>query len=128
MLSEIIPEVEVVLDNFTVLVPDLAYVALTNTQATIDEERIVGPPDWICAISSPRTRRYDAREKFLAYLRAGVREYWIVDPTRAAGERFLCYARSSAGNLAALPNYQRIVGGPTQSLCFPNITIPAKLL
>ena len=93
VVGEIFPEVEVVLDKFTVLVPDLAFVSYTTGQARLDDERIIGPPDFVCEISSPRTRRYDATEKYLAYLRAGVREYWIVDPAKASGQRFMLYER-----------------------------------
>ncbi|SRR5579875_1797099 len=126
--GEVFPEVEVVLDHFTVLVPDLAFVALTNTQAVIEDECIVGPPDWVCEISSPRTRRFDAREKYPAYLRAGVREYWIADPARPAGERFACFERVLTGSVGAMPLYQPIAGGPAQSRIFPGIALPAKLL
>jgi Uma2 family endonuclease len=38
-------------------------------------------PDLVVEVLSARTARYDKLIKFNLYQRAGVREYWIVDPT-----------------------------------------------
>ena len=42
-----------------------------------------GAPDWIIEIVSPSSRKTDYIIKNAAYSRAGVREYWIVDPAKA---------------------------------------------
>ena len=42
-----------------------------------------GAPDWIIEIVSPSSRKIDYIIKNTAYSRAGVREYWIVDPAKA---------------------------------------------
>jgi Uma2 family endonuclease len=128
LIGEVFPEVEVVLEKFTVLVPDLAFLSFTTGQARLDDERIIGAPDFVCEISSPRTRRYDATEKFLAYLRAGVREYWIVDPAHDPGERFRLYERIPQESPLLLPSFQLIAGGPDQSRIFPGIAIAQGLL
>ena len=47
-----------------------------------------GAPDWIIEIVSPSSRKTDYIIKNTAYSRAGVREYWIVDPKT---ESVLCY-------------------------------------
>lgn len=39
-----------------------------------------GGPDWVIEILSPRTAKKDFTVKSACYERAGVREYWIVDP------------------------------------------------
>jgi len=39
-----------------------------------------GAPDLIIEILSPSTSKWDKVTKFKEYLKAGVREYWIVDP------------------------------------------------
>lgn len=45
---------------------------------------IDGAPDLIAEVLSPNTRARDLNEKAALYARAGVREYWLVDPrTRA---------------------------------------------
>ena len=41
-----------------------------------------GAPDWIIEIVSPSSRKTDYIIKNTAYSRAGVREYWIVDPVK----------------------------------------------
>jgi Uma2 family endonuclease len=46
----------------------------------LDGKRCNGPPDMIIEILSPSNSSYDKLVKFNAYLQAGVREYWIVDP------------------------------------------------
>lgn len=45
-----------------------------------DEHGCVGAPDWIIEILSPSNAEHDTVEKLALYLKAGVREYWIVDP------------------------------------------------
>lgn len=42
----------------------------------------LGAPDWIIEIVSPGSRRMDYFIKLFKYRTAGVREYWIVDPSR----------------------------------------------
>ena len=39
-----------------------------------------GAPDFVIEIISPSTARYDKLTKHRLYQRAGVREYWLVDP------------------------------------------------
>jgi Uma2 family endonuclease len=60
--------------------PD-AFFLKTDNPAQIDWERHVeGVPDLVIEVASPSTAGYDRREKQDAYARAGVLEYWIVDP------------------------------------------------
>ena len=46
----------------------------------IDDKGCNGAPDLVIEILSPSTARYDRVYKFRKYQKAGVREYWIVDP------------------------------------------------
>ena len=39
-----------------------------------------GAPDWIIEIVSASNSRHDYTTKLMQYQKAGVREYWIVDP------------------------------------------------
>ena len=64
-------------DN-TVVQPDLLVVC---DKSKIGEKGIIGAPDLIMEILSPSSSAsYDTVVKFMIYLYAGVREYWIVDP------------------------------------------------
>ena len=64
-------------DVDTVVQPDLMVVCDPDK---IDGHGIHGAPDLVVEITSPSTRRYDRLLKLDRYMRAGVREYWIVDP------------------------------------------------
>jgi Uma2 family endonuclease len=43
-------------------------------------EEVCGVPDLVIEVISPGTRRVDRGEKFFEYAKAGVAEYWPVDP------------------------------------------------
>ena len=62
----------------TVVQPDITVVC---DRSKLDDKGCKGIPDLIIEILSPSTARKDLKEKFLRYERAGVREYWIVDPS-----------------------------------------------
>lgn len=64
-------------DVRTVLQPDLLVVC---DPKKLDERGVRGAPDLVVEILSDSTRRVDLLQKFDIYQRAGVREYWIVDP------------------------------------------------
>lgn len=65
-------------DVDTVLQPDIMVVCDSDK---IDRRGVHGAPDLIIEILSPSSARYDKLVKFNLYQCAGVREYWIVDPT-----------------------------------------------
>ena len=60
-----------------VLQPDLLIVCDENK---VDRRGVHGAPDLVIEILSPASARYDKLIKFNLYQRAGVREYWLVDP------------------------------------------------
>ena len=57
--------------------PDLMVVC---DHAKLDDKGCNGPPDLVMEIVSPSSAKYDRIYKFRKYQKAGVREYWIVDP------------------------------------------------
>lgn len=88
------PRIDVVLGEHDVVEPDLVFVSNARAQI-ITRANIEGAPDLVVEILSSN-RDYDERLKFRAYERAGVAEYWIVDPFeervkifRHNGDRFL---------------------------------------
>ena len=60
----------------TVVQPDLVVIC---DRSKLSDAGCMGAPDLVVEILSPSTARYDRFIKFHRYLRAGVREYWIVD-------------------------------------------------
>ena len=62
----------------TVVQPDIMIVC---DPAKVDRHGIHGAPDLVIEILSDSTRRIDRLTKFSLYQRAGVREYWIADPS-----------------------------------------------
>lgn len=128
LAGEVFPEIEIVLDEHTILVPDMVYVEKNSPLSRLAAERLYGAPEWACEILSPSTQKSDEQDKYLAYLRAGVREYWLVDPDAAAGSRFRLFERVAEGPTSGMPAFQRIEGGPEQSRLFPGLQIDAALL
>ena len=57
--------------------PDISVVC---DRSKLDKYGCKGAPDLIIEILSPSTQRHDQLVKLNLYQRAGVREYWIVDP------------------------------------------------
>ncbi len=68
-------------------VPDLLFVS-TERQAQIRPNHLEGPPDLSLEIVSPDSQSRDRRDKYLEYEKAGVREYWIVDPLSQTVEAY----------------------------------------
>lgn len=79
------------LDN-TVVQPDIVVIC---DHSKLDAAGCKGAPDMVVEILSPSTSRYDRTLKFSTYLKAGIREYWIIDPV----------ARSVAVNLLKEGDY-----------------------
>lgn len=64
-------------DVDTVVEPDISIVC---DKSKIDKHGCKGAPDLVIEILSPSSLRHDRLVKLDLYQRAGVREYWIVDP------------------------------------------------
>ena len=61
----------------TVVQPDLVIIC---DRSILRDTGCIGAPDMVVEILSPSTLRRDRTLKFDLYLKAGVREYWIIDP------------------------------------------------
>ena len=64
-------------DDDTVLEPDIVVVCDTSK---LDDKGCIGAPDMVVEIISPSTAGRDYVVKYMKYMNAGVKEYWIVDP------------------------------------------------
>lgn len=70
----------------SVVQPDLCVVC---DETRLTQQGCDGAPDWVIEILSRGNTKRDTRDKYSIYEEAGVREYWIVDPTHGSIERYL---------------------------------------
>lgn len=66
-------------DDSTWVEPDVVVVC---DPSKVGGRGVTGAPDFVAEVVSPSSRRMDYYTKLGLYERAGVREYWIVDPAR----------------------------------------------
>lgn len=88
-------------DVDTVVEPDISVVC---SKDKLDQYGCKGAPDMVIEILSPSSLRHDRLVKFHLYQRAGVQEYWIVDPENHAVQVFL---RDKTGFLCIVEEYGR---------------------
>ena len=67
--------------------PDLFFISEEHEDRL--GERVCGVPDLVIEVISPGTRRADRGEKFVEYAKAGVQEYWLVDPEEKTVEVYV---------------------------------------
>jgi Uma2 family endonuclease len=61
--------------------PDIQIIRHDNP-GNLTDTGMIGPADICIEIVSPESEQRDYGEKYVEYERAGVREYWIIDPIR----------------------------------------------
>ena len=86
---------DVVFSNVDIVEPDLLYLSNARAADVLTEKHVSGVPELVIEIGSKSTRKRDGTIKRRLYERAGVEEYWIVDPDinairifRRAGDTF----------------------------------------
>lgn len=99
----------------TVVQPDILVVCDPDKLRT---KGIWGAPDLVVEILSPSTSRKDLREKFDLYQRAGVREYWVIEP---AGRWMQQYSMGPDGQYA--PEVTLIEKGRLTSTVLPEFSL-----
>jgi Uma2 family endonuclease len=82
--------------------PDVLFIAAQRQPAPGDNF-FQGAPDLVVEVLSPSTIRVDRYIKFDAYERAGVREYWLIDPRMRFVE---IYARAESGEFGLLGQFR----------------------
>jgi len=102
--------IDVRLEKDTVVVPDIIVVCAPDK---LTKAGVEGPPDLIIEILSPSTTRHDKLTKFNLYRRAGVAEYWIVDPEyniltvyNLAKSEYNVYCETDTVAVNALPGFE----------------------
>lgn len=65
-------------DELNYVEPDISVIC---DKDRLDDKGCNGAPDWVIEIVSPSTSRIDYGVKLFKYRNAGVREYWIVNPS-----------------------------------------------
>lgn len=73
--------IDVVLSNTDVVQPDVLFISKERMNI-ITKQNIQGAPDLVIEILSEGTEKRDLVFKRKLYHRAGVKEYWIVDPEK----------------------------------------------
>ncbi len=72
-------DVQLDCDDKTIVQPDVLIIC---DSSKLRRERVYGAPDLVVEVLSPSTSRKDRSLKLTKYKKAGVREYWIVDPVQ----------------------------------------------
>ena len=87
----------------TVVQPDVLVVC---DPAKLDARGVRGAPDLVVEVLSPTSAFHDHRRKRDLYERAGVREYWLVDPF----EQIIHIYRADAGGQYGKPEVREMKG------------------
>lgn len=74
---------DVVFSDVDVVEPDLLYLSHERAAEVLTAQHAKGPPELAIEIVSKGTRQRDETIKRRLYQRAGVLEYWVVDPELA---------------------------------------------
>src|SRR5262245_5741923 len=79
---------DVLLSLVDIVQPDIVVV-LKGGRARVTKKNIEGPPDLLVEILSPSTSERDQGLKKSLYERAGVPEYWVIDPKARRLEQYV---------------------------------------
>jgi len=92
-------------DDQTYVEPDISVIC---NPEKVEIKGCVGAPDWIIEIVSTSSKTQDYIRKTNAYLTAGVREYWIVDPKTRQVTKYLFTSAKEEMQLFVYPFDQRV--------------------
>lgn len=103
--------------------PDILFIDRERL-GQLTPQRFEGGPDLVVEIVSSGSARVDRVEKFIEYERAGVREYWLIDP-RPGKEQADFYGLEDDGRFASLSLDD---DGQFSSLVLPGLRLDPALL
>lgn len=98
--------------------PDVLYLARAHRRR-LRQTYLNGPADLVIEVVSPESVKRDREQKFTEYQRAGIPEYWLIDPNDQRAE---CYQLDVQGTYQlAVPDAQGIYRTPTISGCWLDV-------
>ena len=104
-IGAFLPDVGVILDKFSAVIPDLVILLNEQRDTIITNDRLTGPPALIIEVVSPGSAnsRRDRVDKLRLYSKHRVQEYWIVDPGKLTVEQYV----SDGSSLKLMHTLQR---------------------
>ena len=112
--------IDVELSPHDIVQPDLVVV-LNEHREIIIPSRIQGTPDLVVEVLSDSTGQLDLVLKKATYQRAGVPEYWIVDPQQEQIEQYVLSAEG-------VYQLQQRAGETLAACCIPGLSVDANAL
>lgn len=103
--------------------PDILFIS-RDRLSQLTPQRFEGGPDLVVEIVSSSSARADRVEKFIEYERAGVREYWVIDP-RQGKEQAEFYQLDANGRFETVALDEN---GVYQSAVLPGLTLNPAML
>jgi Uma2 family endonuclease len=111
---------DVVFTQFDVVEPDLLFIA-ADQREIVTEKHVRGAPAIVIEILSAGTRKVDEKIKYRLFERAGVREYWLVDPELDVVQ---IYRRAADGTLPRAAELTAEAGETLTTPLLPGLAVP----
>ena len=116
---------DVVFSFFDIVEPDLLYLSHERATIALTPDNVKGVPELVVEIASKGTRKRDETIKRRLYERAGVSEYWLVDPV---ADTIRAYRRDGTRFGGPLELSRRagdaLTGDALTTLLLPGLTLP----
>ena len=115
---------DVVMSNVDVVEPDLLYMSRERAAEVLTREHVRGVPELVVEIASKGTRKRDETIKRALYERAGVSEYWVVDPEISVVRVY----RNSADGFSRPTELRRDTGDTLTTALLPGLAIALDVI
>jgi Uma2 family endonuclease len=115
---------DVVLGRYDVVEPDLLFIAVDQAEI-LTEKHVRGAPAIVIEVLSAGPRKVDEQTKRRLFDRAGVREYWLVDPEL---DLVKVYRRTAEGPFAPVGELTAEGGDTLTTQQLPGFAITLKEL
>lgn len=115
---------DVVISNVDVVEPDLLYMSRERAAEVLLPEHVRGVPELVVEIASTGTRKRDETIKRALYERAGVSEYWVVDPEIDVVRVY----RNGVDGFSQPSELRRDAGDTLTTALLPDLAIPLDVI